>query len=590
MPRMWIVVPLLMVFFTAAGIGGFFLLRPAQGPPRQREPIPEVPPAPAATDEQPKLVVLLVFDQMRGDYVTRFADVFGPDGFERIKKEGVWFSECRIPYACTSTGPGHASLATGAPPSVHGIVENEWFDRRTNTKFYCCQPGRKFDLVPPLLAEDKDPNRGSALGFSPERLLVPTVSDHLREHTGGKGRTFSLSIKDRTAVLMGGQRPSGVYCFDTRDGRFHTGAFYGRDAEHPWVKEFNESKFVDSWFDITWERLLPEPEYAKRCGPDDAAGEAQGFNGQGRAFPHSLKGKLDKPAKKYYDALEGSPFGNELLVALAKKAITAEKLGQGTHPDLLCVSFSSNDLIGHRWGPDSHEMMDVTVRSDRMVGQFLAFLDESVGKGKYVLVVASDHGVCPLPEAKTFPTAARVMLKDVEAALSTALDAEYGVKPGANLPWFAMFDADLWPWVYLNADTLTVRELDREAVSAFVAGWLAKQPHIQAAYTRKQLAEGDDRTDRFKEKVRLAYHPDRCGDVIAVPKEGVLVTTYAGGTSHGSPQPYDAHVPFLLYGAGVPALGKWAEPVSSLAVAPTVARALGLPELKHAAVRSPLAK
>jgi hypothetical protein len=601
MPRIPVILAALFALALVAGVGGYFLLLP---PEVKRQPPADPPPAeaphPAGPDAtakaRPKLVVLVVFDQMRGDYLGRWAELYGLDGFERIKKEGIWFSDCNVPYACTSTGPGHASLATGAPPSAHGIVENEWYDRKTAARVYCCQPDRFYDLVPPLPPDAGKPERGSALGYSPQRLLAPTVGDALREATGQKGRVFSLSIKDRTAVLMGGQAPNGVYCFDTRDGKFHTGAFYGRDAAHPWVTEFNNSKLADSWFDTDWTRLLPEPQYAKFAGPDDAPGEAPGFNGQGRVFPHALKGKLKAPAKKYYEAVEGSPFGNEMLLALAKKAVTAEGLGKGDVPDLLCVSFSSNDLIGHRWGPDSQEVMDVTLRSDKVVAALLTFLDAEVGRDRYALVVTADHGVCPLPELQTTkekcPAARRVLIdgsateKGLAAQLEAALAEVYGGEP---TKWVEVFDADSWPWVYLNYKAIEARKLKVADVAVVVRDWFAGRGYVETAFTRQELEDKSAPDRPFRSAARLAYRPDRCGDVIVIPKAGVLVTKYEGGTGHGSPQPYDAHIPFLVYGAGVPALGRRPEPVSSLAVAPTLAWALGVPAPTGAALPPPAA-
>lgn len=601
MPRIPVILAGLFLMALVSGVGGYFLLRPPEPEPRPRHgkfdpnapPVEEPKPAPVA--EAPKLVVLIVFDQMRGDYLARWADLYGPGGFERMKRDGIWFSDCHIPYACTSTGPGHASLSTGAAPRTHGIIENEWFDRVTGRRTYCCQPTRFYDRVPPLPPSADKPGRGAADGFSPERLLAQTVGESLQESTKGKGRVFSLSLKDRAAVLMAGQKPNGVYCFDTRDGQFHTGAFYGRDAAHPWVTEFNRAKMVDSWFDAKWERLLPEAEYVKRGGPDDAPGEADGFNGQGRTFPHALKGKLTAPGKKYYEAVEGSPFGNDLLLALAKKAITAENLGRGEAPDLLCVSFSSNDLIGHRWGPDSHKVMDATLRSDKIVADLLTFLDAQIGKGRYAVVLTADHGICPLPELASskakYPAAARVLTSKVVADLGAALDAAHGGKAD----WFetfegGRFDADVWPWVYLNQRTITTRNLKPEAVAAFARDWLAGRPYMETAFTRADLEDGQFPADQpLKKAAVLAYRADRCGDVLAVPKPGVLVSSYTTGTSHGSPQSYDTHVPFLVYGAGVPALGTRAEPVSSLAVAPTLAWALGVPAPKQAAVLPPAA-
>ena len=198
--------------------------------------------------------MLIVFDQMRGDYLARWSGQFGDKGFERMKKNGVWYSDARIPYACTSTGPSHASIITGAPPSVHGIVENDWYDRSSGSRVYCAQPLRPYERVPP--APKGAPARGSDIGFAPDRLLAETVGDKLLA-AHEKSRVVSLSIKDRTAVLLGGKKPTAAYCFDSRDGVFHTGSYY-RPAVHSWVEEFNASGRVNDWLGKDWTRFKPD--------------------------------------------------------------------------------------------------------------------------------------------------------------------------------------------------------------------------------------------------------------------------------------------------------------------------------------------
>jgi hypothetical protein len=589
---LYVLTPALLV---AAAVGGYFAFRPSE-PPSGPKPVapgePQPQPAnPAASGPQSKLVVLVVFDQMRGDYLTRWADLYGPDGFERLKREGVWFSECHIPYSCTSTGPGHASIITGAPPSVHGIIENEWYDRKTAARMYCCQPSRPFDLVPPVPAELGKPSRGSATGYSPERLLAQTVGESLQDATKGKGRVFTLSLKDRTAVLMGGQKPTGAYCFDTRDGKFHTGAFYGRDAAHPWVTEFNAGKPADAWFDQKWDKLRPDLDYVRHSGPDDVSAESPGLNGQGRTFPHPYKGKLDAPGKKYYEAIELSPAGNELLLALAKKCVAAEKLGRADAPDLLCVSFSANDMIGHFYGPDSQEMLDITLRADRVVADLLSFLDSEVGKDRYTLVLTADHGVCPLPELEStkakYPAAVRKPLAPLAAEIEAGLNGMLNPAGAPPTQWLEAFDDGTWPWLYLNHRAIEARKLKVEDVAVAARDLATGRGYVETAFTRKEIEDKAAPDAPFRSAVRLAYHPDRCGDVVVIPKPGVLISAYDGGSSHGSPHPYDAHVPFLAAGAGVPALGKRAEKVSSLSVAPTLAWALGVPAPKHAAAYPP---
>lgn len=570
-------VPLLV---AGAAVGAYFAFRPPT-------PQPEPP------GENAKLVVLVVFDQMRGDYHSRWAELYGSDGFERMKKGGIWFSDCHHPYACTLTGPGHATLSTGAPPSVHGIVSNAWYNRKTRGTTYCCQPSRFYDLVPPVPAELGKLERGADSGFSPEQLRAQTVGDSLLAATQNKGRVFSLSIKDRTAVLMAGQKPNAVYCFDARDGKFHTGAYYDRDAAHPWVTAFNDSKLVDSWFGGSWERMRSDIDYVKYSGPDDVLGE--GYRGQDRTFPHAYSAKLTAPSAAYYSKLEASPAGNELLFALTKKCVAEEKLGRSQAQDLLCVSFSSNDLVGHGYGPDSQEVLDITLRSDKMIGELLKFLDDEVGKDKYVVIISADHGVCPLPELEStkakYPAAKRLEFKDLSAGVEAALDGAFGKHADANAKWFDILSEATWPWLYLNYKVIEERKLKIDDVAAFVRDWFAGRGEVETAFTRKELEDRTDLNKPFKQSATLAYYPDRCGDVMVVQKPGILIVATppekSAPTTHGTPHLYDTHIPFLIYGAGVPALGQHPERVSSLSIAPTLAWALGVPTPKDATTPPP---
>ncbi len=577
------------VFLGSAAliIGAYFLVE------RALNHIPNLV-QPDGTESKPpgRLVVVVVFDQMRGDYLARWAEQFGPDGFERMKKNGVWYSSAYLPYACSSTGPGHASISTGAPPSVHGIVENEWFDRPTSSMMYCVQPTRPFELIPPPPKTGKA-SRGADAGFSPERLLAETVSDKLLA-SSPKSRVVSLSLKDRTAVLLGGKKPTAMYCFDTRDGLFHTGAYY-RDAVHPWVAEFNSSGVAKEWIGKEWTHFRNDLDYSKIAGRDDAVGEAYGVTdaetnfGQKRVFPHPFptKAQFDAKPKLYYASVEISPAGNQLLFDLVKKAIVAEKLGNGEATDLLCVSFSSNDLIGHVWGPDSQEMFDITLRSDAMIAEFLKFLDDKLGD-RYAMDVTADHGVCPIPEQNRLATAARKSLAEIVPPLAAALNDAFGIAPMGPTQWFqldARDSGEVWPWLYLNHAAIKGRGLDVEKVADFAAQWIGNRPFMETAFTRKQIETGtlppvasnkESDVTAILGRVKLAYRPERCGDLIGIPRPGVLVTGYPEGTSHGSPHDYDRHVPILAIGSGVPSLGKRSEPKSSLIVAPTVAALLGI--------------
>jgi hypothetical protein len=523
------------------------------------------------TTEKPRLAVLVVFDQLRGDYLTRWDTLFGEGGFHRLEKGGAWYQNCHYPYADTWTGAGHASIATGCPPRIHGIIANEWYDHAAEATLSCVSSERYRRVPPFILNTTVEDGKKKPRGVSPERLLAPTLGDVLKEATGGQGRVVSLSFKDRSAVLPGGLRPYACYWLDTANGEFVTSTSY-RDVPHRWVVEFNRSKAADAWMGTNWTRLRDDLDYEKNSGPDDAAGE--GTLLFGRTFPHALGGggviKL-KPA--YYGALYNSPFGNDLLLALAKKAIEAEKLGTRSTPDLLCLSFSSNDAIGHCWGPDSQEVLDVTLRSDEIVKDLLACLDKQVGAGRYVLALTADHGVCPLPETmrRRGKEAERIDPKSLTARASLFLGETFHV-PAEDKRWL---DGPEESWLYLNRALLERHKLKQSDVEAALADWLRKQPGVQNVYTRTQLLAGPPADDAVGRSVWLSFYPERSGDVRIIEKPYHLLTTRQTGTNHGTPHPYDTHVPLLVYGSDVRP-GVRRETVTPLSIAAILAHALGV--------------
>jgi hypothetical protein len=551
-------------------IGGvaWFILKPTPSP------------SPAGTADEPrtdggKLVVLVVFDQMRGDYLDRWKQHFGGDGFEKLKRDGVWYSNAHLPYAASSTGPGHASLATGAPPAVHGIIENRWFDRARGKVVYSATTEEGYDRVPSSTAAARE--RWPAL--APVRVLAPTVGDALKEQSKG-GRVFSLSLKDRAAVLMGGKEPNGVYCFDSAVGEFHTSSYY-RASVPAWVDAFDRNRIAHRWSGKPWDRLKP-PAIYNTLGRDDVAEEST-FNHPSRVFPHAIP-DVNARASSYFNALEYSPYGGELLWEFAKAAIEGEKLGRNGTTDLLCVSFSSNDHIGHAFGPDSHEVLDVTLRSDKLLGEMLAHLDEAVGKDRYAVVVTSDHGICPLTEVARMdhPEARRVDLnKDVLNGLDEHLDKVFGQRDGVPGQWVenGAKAKDCHPWVYLNRRAIEAMEKTYDEVEAAAANWLRERPVPVTVFTRTQLLAGQFKPEEqpFADMTRISFHPDRAGDLyLILPPYTLLGGPLGQGTDHGTPHEYDRHVPILASGAGVPKLGERKEPTSSLAVAPLVAYLLGV--------------
>ena len=556
-------VPLLALL---AGLGQFTVAytRPATVPTQT---LPEDRP-------RVKLAVLVVFDQMRGDYLARWQHLFGHDGFRRLTSEGAWFTNCHYPYGVTTTGPGHASILTGTCPDRHGIVNNNWHEK--NSDAYCAANDRYtiYPVVPP------DPKTGKPvkppLGGTPERLLSETVADVLKQTYGEKAKVFGLSLKDRSAILPTGRRPNGAFWFD---GRLVTSTYYLDRVDRPfprWAKVFNTPSHADRWFDQDWLRAQPGLNYERYSGPDDALGEGSGTK-QGRTFPHKMNGGLKAPGKEFYDAIANSPYGNELLLNVAKQCILAERLGRDATPDLLVVSFSSNDLIGHTWGPDSQEVLDVTLRSDALMADFLRFLDAEVGKGQYALALTADHGICPLPEvsqAQGRPAhrVNKVPLQERAERFLRDRFSKVDVKEKTN--WIEAFSM---PWIYLNPRLVQASGASKETVHAMLARFLANQPDLATAFAREELTRETPTRNLLHQRMKRSYHPARCGDVCVVlkPLDIPSVLNEEFGTTHGSPYDYDTFVPLVVYGPGVSG-GPRNEPVTPQATAAIFSQFLGL--------------
>lgn len=527
---------------------------------------------------RPRLAVLVVFDQMRGDYLVRWRDLFEKDGFRRLTDGGAWYQDCHYPYANTMTGPGHATISTGCSPDVHGIVANDWYDLAEHRPAYCVGSPRH-EQVPPPTKPGKA--KGSA---APTRLLAPTIADALKLATHGKGKVVALSLKDRASVLPGGaSKPDAVYWVD-REGRLVTSTYY-RASVHPWARQLNSSGLAMKWMGKKWERLRKDLDYDKHAGPDDAEGEADKAPFT-RTFPHLLDGGPKKDKSVYLGALATSPFGNDLLLEAVRRAVEGEKLGRGDEPDFLSISFSSNDLVGHAWGPDSHEVLDITLRSDLIVRDLLKMLDDKVGKGNYVLVLTADHGICPLPEAssKKGRDAKRISPKLLFGSAQAMLDRKWPAKGGEEGgPWIESAGSTM---VYFSRPELKSRGVKLEDAARELAKWLPTQPGIQAAYTAEQMKGKLPPKDQLARQVQRSFYPARSGDVLFASKPYYLIGSYRTGTNHGTPHPYDTHAPLVVYGAGVkPGVRK--ERVSPEAAAVILAAGLGIKPPAKAAVKVP---
>lgn len=539
-------------------------------------PIAETPATPPPDAKHPKLVVLVVFDQMRGDYLKKWQPLFGEGGFKRMQTEGAWYSNCHYPYAYTITAAGHASLVTGTVPAKHGIVGNEWYDRTHGESVNAAAP----------------PPDEIASGYGPYRRRSETVGDVLLRVMAGKSRVMSLSIKERVAVLMAAVRAQLCLWFNNTNGNFVTSPFYYTEG-HSWVSKFNRERRADRWLGKTWDRLHPKLDYEAHSGPDDFKTEGTAYL-QGQTFPHPFqlgKGKDEKENKQnYYNAVTCSPMGNQLLFELAKQAIEEEKLGQTDAVDLLCLGFAANDLVGHAWGPDSQEVLDITLRSDALMKEMLDYLDAKVGKGNYYVAVSADHGVCPLPELARMQgeEADRIAPELLTSKPEAFLNRKY-LPAFQSAPWFIV-PKRMNSWVYFNHATLKELKLKQSDVALALVEWFEAQPGIERAFTREQLMKRE-KGDELFEMVRRSFHPDCSGDVMVIPKPYHFFS-YPNLSSnpekdksyratHGTPHPYDTHVPLLVMGPRIQP-GTRDDRVTPQATASILAEALRVPPPKDA--------
>ncbi len=539
--------------------------------------LPAAPPALEPLGDRPKLVVVVVFDQMRGDYLRKWQPLFVDGGFKRLQSEGAWFTNCHYPYAYTLTAPGHTSLMTGTYPAKHGIIANEWYQRDEK------------DVVTSTKYQQK-----AIYKATPQRRKSFTVGDMLMFALKGRSRVASLSIKERSAILMAAISAQICYWFNLESGDFTTSPWYRReefgnypDEMHKWAREFNASRKSDQWVNKDWTRLRDESVYLENAGPDDVEGEGYGYF-QGRTFPHPTPyAPGTKDAKKhYYEAVDNSPYGNDLLFEFAKTAIEKEKLGQSHSVDLLCLSFSSNDLVGHCWGPDSQEMLDITLRSDLMIKNLLDYLDEKVGRGKYVFAMSADHGVCPLTTVahKQGHKSGRLSDKILGPLAEEHLNKVYPPQPGKSDKriWFATPSKN--PWVYLNYEQLKELNLKQSDVEKVLADWYNAQSGVKMAYTRTQMLEPERDSDSEELKMmRRSFDPAASGDVMLVlepyhlflpailTKDPEKADAYQ--TTHGSPHPYDTFVPLLVMGPRI-IPGEHSERIAPQAMAAILAEAL----------------
>lgn len=502
-----------------------------------------------------KLVVGIVIDQFRYDYLQRFGDQFGEGGFRRFLENGAVFDNANYIHTPTYTACGHATFMTGAPPALTGIVGNDWFDR---------------NLGKTVTSVSDDQGTYKSLGgredlraAAPHKLLTDTLGDELRLATQNQAKVIGISYKDRSAILPAGKRPNGAYWFDTNTGNFISSTYYFTDLPE-WMKKFNREQHCNKYFGTKWERLLPETAY-QRSAPDNASYEKK--SSYGFTFPYTLNGGDTKPGPRFYAQFDASPFANEQLAALAKAAIEKEALGADDITDLLTVSFSANDLVGHTYGPYSQEVQDITLRTDRVLADFFNYLDKKVGLNNVIITLTADHGVAPVPEqVKELGYGGRLEAKAITEAIQTALNARFGEEK-----WVQSFVNGN---VYLDETILEKRKLNAKEVEALARTAIMKLPNIAECLTRSQISEGAIPQSMIARSVNYGFYAARNGNLVIVPQPFFFFGE-SSLTTHGSPYSYDTHVPVLFYGAGIKA-GYYHNDSSPADIAPTLASLLKL--------------
>ena len=533
-------------------------------------------------ESRPRLVLLIVVDQFRYDYLTRFGDLFGSHGIGRLLRDGASWTETNFDHVPTFTAPGHAVFMTGAGPSLTGIIANEWYERDT---------GKRVKSVTDD-STNKLGGKPGEKGYSPRRLLCSSVGDELRLADGDRSKVIGISTKDRSAILPAGRRANAAYWFGTDNGNMVSSTYYF-DREPDWVERFNGRHLADKFFGAHWDRLLPEDQYLKRAGKDDVPWEnLDKSSDDTNYFPHVVTGGADQPSKMFYKALDYTPFANDLLVSFAEETITNEKLGDDTDTDLLTVSFSANDYVGHRFGPYSQEVMDMSLRVDRQIGTLLDFVDARVGLRNTVVIFSADHGASPVPEQAALMNlpGRRYQKADLRKIVEDGLKARYARPNRPATDYIQTFDNKgateqglINANFYLNRAALKRDGIDLDECERVVGELSMRMPGAARYFTRAQLESNlISAADPIARRVLHGFYPSRSGDVIVIFEPYNILfdlpddpTDPLSTATHGSPYSYDTHVPLIIMGPEF-AGGRYLQAATPADIAPTLAALLGV--------------
>jgi predicted AlkP superfamily pyrophosphatase or phosphodiesterase len=511
-----------------------------------------------ASRTKPSLVVVLVVDQMRGDYVDKFLSQW-TGGLKRLVEQGAWFRQAAYPYAATETCVGHATISTGALPATHGMVANAWWDRDSQ-KMVTCTADPNAKNVGYGGADVKG-------GDSAWRMLVPSFAEELNFQSGSPARVVAFSLKARAALTMAGHKADAVTWFEPAVGAWETSSAY---PTVPFIEEYAKAHPAKEDYGKTWSLTVLKSAYLY----DEKAVGAAVPPGVNATFPHVLRGKGGpEPDASFYEEWQASPFADTALTKLAEAAVDSLGLGQRGGTDYLGVSYSSPDYVGHAFGPRSWEIQDILLRLDQDLGDLFAHLDKRVGRGNYVVALSADHGVVPIPEdmQQSGADAGRLSLSQVQNRIEKALEPLDYPKPAVA----RVTGSDIYfvPGVY---ERLRASSAAMHAVMQAIAG----VPGVEGVYTAEELADRPATQNPLREAMADSFFAARSGDLFIVPKAYWLFDASSGdgphyGTGHGTPWNYDQHVPLLFMGFGIRP-GQYYEPVTPADIAPTLAALCGI--------------
>ncbi len=504
--------------------------------------------------QQPKLIVGIVVDQMRYDYLFRFSDKYGKGGFKRLLSGGFECRNAQYNYVPTYTGPGHASIYTGTTPAVHGIAANDWYDKKTKKPVYCVS-----DKTVKSVGATSDHGL-----MSPANLDATTIGDEMKISSNKKAKVIAVALKDRSAILPAGHAADAAYWFDGNSGNFITSTFYRNDLPK-WLLDFNAKKLALAYLKKGWTPLLPIENYTESISDDNPFEKSPNKKAK-PIFPYEYNKQIEK---NDFDIIKSTPWGNTLTKDVAFAAIEGESLGADSVCDLLCISFSSTDFVGHAFGPKSIELEDVYIRLDKDLEELFSYLDAKVGKANYTLFLTADHGASEnvgyLQSMKI--NAGFVDDKGLEKKLKIELLKEYGD---------SLVLAYKNQQIYLNDSIINLKKLDKFLVEKFCAKYFLAASEVSDVLLGEQLNLQSEGDLLFRGLVQRGYHNKRSGDVLVCYKPGYMEWVEKTGTTHGTAFSYDTHVPLLFYGKGI-TIGSTLRTIYITDIVSTISQLLNIP-------------